>query len=94
MLPHEAVRQFLTVGKNAFPGNLLKMLVQQISLFPVGTVVRLSTNETAMVVKTHPRYPLRPVVRIMNDPTEEVGRQLMRDLSYDHLIHVVEVAQP
>ena len=37
-------------------------------LFPVGTLVRLNTDEVGVVTQTHPDDPFRPQVKLILDP--------------------------
>jgi HD-GYP domain-containing protein (c-di-GMP phosphodiesterase class II) len=86
---HEAMRRLLTKEKMAFRGSLLKILVQQISLFPVGTVVRLNTGEMGTVEQTNPQHPLRPIVRLVPGDLRAVnGVMPLKDLSQDLLVHI------
>lgn len=88
----DAIRLLLTKEKTAFRGQLLKALVHQISLFPVGTVVRLTTGEMGTVEKTNLHYPLRPVVRMQRLGNGQSGNEAsLRDLSRDTLVHIKEV---
>ncbi len=92
MLPFEAVRLLLVREKAAFPTRIFKSLLQQFSLFPVGTWVKLTSGETGEVLRLNPRFPLRPVVKIMIDQ----GGQRLReprelDLSASPLVHVAEI---
>lgn len=89
---HEAMRQLLTQEKTAFRGSLLKTLVQQISLFPVGTVVRLNTGEVGTVEQTNPQHPLRPILRMAHEGTRAASEVLtLKDLSQDKLVHITEI---
>jgi len=36
-------------------------------LFPIGTLVRLNTEELAVVTQTHPDDPFRPQVKLITD---------------------------
>ena len=86
---HEAMRRLLTKEKMAFRGSLLKALVQQISLFPVGTVVRLNTGEVGTVEQTNPAHPLRPIVRMVTGEQRAAnGEMSLKDLSLDMLVHI------
>jgi putative nucleotidyltransferase with HDIG domain len=51
----------------AFSKPLLKRFVNLMGLFPVGTLVRLSTDEVAVVTAEHPSDPFRPQVKILTD---------------------------
>lgn len=64
MLPHEAMRELLRHEQGAFSRTVIKALVEQLSVFPLGTKVRLSSGDEGVVVRLHPRFPMRPVVRV------------------------------
>ena len=95
LLPHEAVRELLIAEKASFPSQIIKTLVQQFSMFPLGTTVRLNTGEVGAVVQLNPRYPLRPVIKVSQIPdwAEDVGPKRV-DLSKTMLVHIVEVVEP
>jgi HD-GYP domain-containing protein (c-di-GMP phosphodiesterase class II) len=95
LLPHEAVRELLISEKEGFSSLIIKALVQQFSLFPLGTTVRVNTGEVGVVVQLNPRYPLRPIIEISPaadwaDPTTPK----VVDLSKTTLVHIVEVVEP
>ena len=52
-------------GNPAFNQALLKRFVNLMGLFPVGNLVRLSTEELAVVMAEHPSDPFRPQVKII-----------------------------
>ncbi|HXD72595.1 MAG TPA: HD domain-containing phosphohydrolase [Vicinamibacterales bacterium] len=54
-------------GNPAFNQTLLKRFVNLMGLFPVGNLVRLSTEELAVVTAEHPTDPFRPQVKIITD---------------------------
>ena len=62
MSPHQAIRTLLVSGKTVFPHHLLKAIVDQLSVYPLGTTVRLNTGETGVVSQLNRRYPLRPIL--------------------------------
>ena len=51
-----------------FDQNLVRRFVQLIGIYPPGTLVRLSTNEIAVVLQVHAPDPHRPRVRILRNP--------------------------
>ena len=55
-------------GNPAFNQTLLKRFVNLMGLFPVGNLVRLNTDELAVVTAEHPSDPFRPQVKIISDP--------------------------
>src|ERR1043165_7108033 len=47
--PHEAVRELLIAERLAFPREIMKALVEQLSAYPLGTLVRLTTGEIGSI---------------------------------------------
>ena len=54
-------------GNPAFNQTLLRRFVNLMGLFPIGTIVRLSTEEIGVVTAEHPEDPFRPQVKILFD---------------------------
>ena len=92
-LPHEAVRELVVVERTAFPRQVIKALVEQLSAYPIGTSVRLSTGELGTVIRVNTRFPLRPVVLIGEGPTDGLtARQV--DLSASPWVTIIETVEP
>jgi len=93
-LPHEAVRELVVKEKASFPTKVLKCLIQQFSVFPLGTRVQLNTGEIGEVVELNPQYPLRPIIKVYMDPGHVALREpRVQDLSKTSLVHITEVLQ-
>ena len=67
MLPHEAYEVMMTLADKYLDKNILEIFLTNVAIYPVGTIVALSTGETAVVAKVFPRLQTRPVVRIILD---------------------------
>ena len=89
MSPHQAIRALLVSGKTVFPYHLLKALVDQLSVYPLGTTVRLNTGETGVVAQLNRRYPLRPVLQVSR--SGHVPGSKAVDLRVETSLHIVEV---
>jgi hypothetical protein len=71
-MPTERVRAIMSQQTSpAFNQTLLRRFINLIGMFPVGTFVRLNTDEVAVVVHEHPTDPFRPQVKIVMDPRGE-----------------------
>ncbi len=91
LLPHEAIHELVVVERTAFPREVIKALVEQLAVYPLGTTVRMTTGETGVVTRVNPRYPLRPVVRVAassGDPIPGLGRFV--DLSLTPVVSIIE----
>ena len=64
---HHGIIDLLKNNKNRYDENVLKALIFAISLYPVGTYVRLSNQAIGVVVKTNPHNPKCPIVKILID---------------------------
>jgi putative nucleotidyltransferase with HDIG domain len=84
----------------AFNQKLLKRFVNIMGLFPVGNVVRLNTEEVAVVTAEHPSDPFRPQVKVVvdrnGDRLEEpfLANTWERDSRGDYPRAVVEQIDP
>src|SRR4051794_36775644 len=87
-------------GNPAFNQVLLKRFVNLMGLFPVGNLVRLSTDELAVVTAEHPTDPFRPQVKIIVDATGQLLEEPLlantwdRDSRGEHPYAVVEAIDP
>ena len=82
-----------------FDQNLVRRFVQLIGIYPPGTLVRLSTNEIAVVLHVHAPDPHRPQVQILRDPEghpvrSQPTRHLWETTDGDDDIHVTEPLDP
>ena len=67
LLPRDAIRDIVKEHKKEFDPEMLKALIESISLYPVGTFVQLNTGEIGQVKSVHVKFPLRPIVYINMD---------------------------
>jgi len=64
--PHDALKGILQ-AKDLFHPRVLKQFVQQITVYPIGGWVELSTAEQGQVVATRAALPLRPTIKVYFD---------------------------
>jgi putative nucleotidyltransferase with HDIG domain len=67
-LPSDRIKSIM--GKKddpAFNPRLLRRFINLIGMYPVGTLVRLNTEEIGVVTHEHPADPFRPQVKIVRD---------------------------
>lgn len=62
--PHEAMRETVKSRHRGFPPAIVKALLSEITIFPPGSRVCLSTGEVGTVVQVNRRHPLRPQVMV------------------------------
>lgn len=92
MLAHYAVRELIGEALDFFDSQIMKILINQIGMYPVGSWVRLNTKEIARVVAQNRNFPLHPIVEILFDAK---GRFLDKPKTYDlYQQQVVYIKEP
>jgi putative nucleotidyltransferase with HDIG domain len=100
-LPSDRIRGIMTQKDSpAFNTKLLRRFINLMGLFPVGTLVRLDTEEVAVVTHEHPSDPFRPQVKVVLDRLGEaieapfLVNTWEPDDRGDYKIAVVEAVDP
>ncbi len=62
---HEALDIMIAQGGECFDLDVLNIFLENVSAYPVGTIVKLSNGEIGMVTANSPGYSLRPVIRVL-----------------------------
>ena len=83
--PLEALDMILK-NKKLFGPKIIKALINSIGVYPVGTLVLLSSKETGVVTVNHPDLLFRPVVSIVSDP---YGDELTEPKDIDLTAHPI-----
>jgi HD-GYP domain-containing protein (c-di-GMP phosphodiesterase class II) len=87
--PYEAMHLLLREGaRDRFDRDVLRALLDCISLFPIGSYVRLSSGDVAKVLRANPGLHTKPVVVVLNRDGSESDFEL--DLSRGGGICVVQ----
>ncbi|MEE9591350.1 MAG: HD domain-containing phosphohydrolase [Thermodesulfobacteriota bacterium] len=87
---HEAVKKTVENWNDRFEARIVKALVKALGVYPVGTVVELSSKEVGKVIKTVSTSPLRPIVQVFRKTNGEVVKPRIIDLSQETNIHIKE----
>jgi HD-GYP domain-containing protein (c-di-GMP phosphodiesterase class II) len=79
-MPFEIVKEIIERGQGHFNRRLMKVLIDEFAIFPVGLYVQLNTGEMARVKKANRLAPLRPEVTVVTDAR---GRGLAEPREYN-----------
>ena len=90
-LQSHAVNFIIKETKKLFPPRILKIFLNQISLFPVNSFVRLNNQSIGRVVSTDENQPLRPTIEILFDGRSKkvTEREIIR-LADNPLLYIIE----
>jgi HD-GYP domain-containing protein (c-di-GMP phosphodiesterase class II) len=87
--PADAMKLLMAGKGTLFTSDLLRIMIDTFSMFPVGSLVRLNNKKEALVAEAVWRAPLRPIVRIMHEGG--VGAEERIDLSKDNNLSITGI---
>lgn len=67
-LPYEAMKELITLGVYRYDPVYLKTFLNRLSIYPVGSIVKLSDNTTGLVAGSIENKPMRPIILLLRDP--------------------------
>ena len=64
---HEVLNLMYSWGENVFKRELLEEFIRCLGIYPIGSIVELSSGEVAVVMSVNRKYHLRPLVLLLLD---------------------------
>ena len=78
MFAKKAIRDMVINHSELYDPQLLKALIESVTLYPVGCFVELNTGEVGQVIHVHNNSPLRPIVSItMNSDGGSISERII-----------------
>ena len=85
----DAIKSIAKTGKDKFPSKIVKVFLDQISLFPVNSYVKLNNGSVGRVLSTNRRHPLSPFIEILYDGEGKKLRDMQQVfLTDDPLLYI------
>jgi len=82
--PHDALQMLSNWSGTQFQADMVEHFIQSIGVFPVGSLVELSTGEVAVVVTHNKQKRLRPKVLVVTEEDKAPRKHpTIKDLIYD-----------
>ncbi|MDD5633940.1 MAG: HD domain-containing protein [Candidatus Omnitrophica bacterium] len=93
--PDHALQHILDNESNSYDPYYMKAMLRYVSIFPVGSWVKISSGEIGNVVRTNEDSPMRPVISISFDRDRKIiPEPRIMDLSKQLLVHVEHCVNP
>lgn len=90
---YNALKEIIDLRNSLFDRRLIKALIHIVSIFPLGSLVKLNNGEVGRVVATSRPHPTRPTVDVLIDSR---GRRLPEarqiDLQDEPMLYIVDPA--
>jgi len=64
---YQVIEYLTSLAGTQFDVNLIKVFTHNIAVFPNGTLVKLSTGETGIIIDQNKNFPNRPLVKVIKD---------------------------
>lgn len=92
VLPYECVEIIIASSGYHFDPALVRTFVENIAIYPIGTVVELNTGEIAAVIDSNRILPIRPTVLVIADKNlNEVQDGIEVDLMNKPTIFITKI---
>ncbi len=88
-VPYEALKMLMEAGRSMLDPRVVKVMVEELSLYPVGSVVKLNTEELARVIHSNKNAIMRPVVEVTTDSAgDPLAEPRVLDLTKHPMVHI------
>ena len=88
---YEAIEYLYGGGDLLFDSNVVQAFTDHLAVYPLGTLVRLSTNEVGVVVNVRKNKGPRPVIRVQYNNVNRAIETKIIDLGAEKTIFISEV---
>lgn len=90
-ITYNAIQKIIESRGKQFHAKIIRALINGVSMFPVGSMVKLSTEEIARVLSVNSLRPVRPVVEILIDAEgNKIKSPIRLNLEEEPLIYIVK----
>ncbi|NEZ48747.1 HD-GYP domain-containing protein [Clostridium botulinum] len=88
---YKALEYLIAMSETLFDKKLVNAFVKNIAAYPSGTIVKLNTGDSAIVLKQNTSLPLRPIVNIIFDKNSyKLDEPITIDLSKENTVFIVD----
>lgn len=95
MIAHQALSLMYSMKDKDFDGVLIEQFIRSQGIYPVGSVVKLSSGWSGVVVQINPEKPLFPKISLIRNPLgHNMYEKEIIDLSQQDQIKVIRVMTP
>ena len=90
---YNALSEIIDVRNTLFNPNHIRALIRIVSIFPLGSLVKLNNSCIGRVVGVNKLYPTRPLMEILIDPQgTRLSPSTIMDLGEEPMIYIVDPA--
>jgi len=91
----DSIKSIVGVNKGQFPSKIVKVFLNQISLYPINSYIRLNNRSIGRVISTDKKQPLRPTIELLYDGSgNRLEKPQIIRLSENPLLYIAGNAKP
>jgi HD-GYP domain-containing protein (c-di-GMP phosphodiesterase class II) len=95
MIGYSAMKNLLNDNGRHFDPKILKVFLESMGIYPIGSIVQLNNSAIGRVVQTHSEAPLRPAVELIIDEYgNRLGEREVIDLLTKKALFIVKAVDP
>jgi HD-GYP domain-containing protein (c-di-GMP phosphodiesterase class II) len=92
IMQFDSIRQLIQSKDGQFSPQILKLFFEELSIYPVGSYVRLNNAAIGMVIATNKSQPMRPVINLLIDGKgNRVVVEETVDLAKNNVLTILDV---
>jgi putative nucleotidyltransferase with HDIG domain len=91
--PDKAIEYLISMGQHYYDYDMVRVFLNHLTVYPVGTIVKLNTKEHAIVIDNNCYTPTRPIVRLIRDTEgnyvsrfEEIDLQKKLNINIEEIV--------
>jgi len=86
--PADAIKAIIESKEMVFAKNVLRAMLDSLSMFPVGSLVQLNNKKSAIVIQSIFHSPIRPIVMVLSEDNKE---EEVIDLSKENNLYITGI---
>ena len=91
LITYNAIQKIIDQRSKQFNPKVIRALINGVSMFPIGSLVKLSTEEIARVISVNSLRPVRPIVEVIADAEgNKLKTPLRLNLEEEPLIYILK----
>ncbi len=93
LVTYNALKEIIDLRRSRFDSRLIKVLINVVSIFPLGSLVKLNNGEIGRVIGTSRLHPTRPQVEVLLGPRGKVQEPPRHvNLEDEPMLYIVDPA--
>lgn len=89
--PNDVIEYLMASAGSKFDFDIVNLFIRKINPYPIGTLITLSNNETAVVINNNINFPMRPIVQVISIVNGKPMKKEVFDLLVRNDITISEI---